>query len=79
MGHDWKNPGYSVRFVPGGEGKEGEALREPAIAFLMFLGGHVSSQQLQLQLWAKNRLEDCFNVFHQNKVIPTQLGPAKIR
>lgn len=41
MGHAWKNPGYSILFVLGGEGKEGEALRKPAIAFLMFLGGHV--------------------------------------
>lgn len=34
---------------------------------------------LHLQLWAQNRLEDCFGVFHQNKIIPTQLGPVKIR
>lgn len=55
-----------------GERKPSEGLAWNSID----VSGFCVSQQLHLLLLAENGLEERFNIFHQDQIIPTQLGPV---
>lgn len=68
-----KKLGFSIHFVPC------EKVRKPSEGLAwnsIDVSGFCVSQQLHLLLLAENGLEERFNIFHQDQIIPTQLGPV---